>query len=34
MSYFKGTVTSKTPTKALGLIIIQHDLYSLGFTLK
>jgi hypothetical protein len=32
MGYFEGAMTSKTPIKVLGLIIIQHDLYSLGFT--
>lgn len=33
MGYFEGVVTSKILTKVIGLIIIQCDLYSLGFTL-
>jgi hypothetical protein len=34
MGYYEGAVTSKTPKDVLSLIIIQHDFYSLGFTLK
>jgi hypothetical protein len=34
MGYFEGVVTFKTPKDVIGLIIIQHDLYSLGFTLE
>lgn len=34
IDYFEGVVTSKILKDVIGLIIIQHNLYSLGFTLK
>jgi len=32
--YFEGVVTSKIPTKVLGLIIIQHDILFIRVILK
>jgi hypothetical protein len=32
--YFEGVLTSKIPTKVLGLIIIQYDILFIRVTLK